>query len=168
MGEGDSAGDPMEDLRLHLYCDADFAGCNTTNRCTAGVFLAIEGPHTWFPVGAGAKKLYITCNSTTEAELCAGSHGLRQVGLPGSILWDVITGCIDPSLDDQQQYKTGVPQPAAGGTTAGGQIGYSGRQLTPSEIILRKREVRETQTRCEESAASHHTLARRQYGGGLD
>ena len=94
-------GDKREDLRLHLYCDADFAGCQTTNRCTSGVFLAIEGPNSFFPVGAGSKKQHVTSNSTTEAESCSGSHGLRQAGLPGAILWDVILTLkcpLDPDL----------------------------------------------------------------------
>ena len=82
----------MCDLRLHLYCDADFAGCQTTNRCTSGVFLAIEGPRSFFPVGAGSKKQHVTSTSTGEAESCSGSYGLRQVGLPGAIIWDVMMG----------------------------------------------------------------------------
>ena len=53
-------GDARRDLRLHLYCDADFAGCQTTNRCTSGVYMAIEGPNTCFPVGAGSKKQHVT------------------------------------------------------------------------------------------------------------
>ena len=77
---------------MHLYCDADFAGCQTTNRCTSGVFLAIEGPSSCFPVGHGSKKQHITSNSTTEAEINSISHGLRQVGLPGSIIFEVIQG----------------------------------------------------------------------------
>ena len=60
-------GDPIKDLRLHLYTDADFAGCLTTNRCTSGMFLAIEGPNSSFPIGANSKKQYVTCTSTTEA-----------------------------------------------------------------------------------------------------
>ena len=36
-------GDDIRDLRMHLYSDADFAGCQSTNRCTSGVFLALDG-----------------------------------------------------------------------------------------------------------------------------
>ena len=41
-------GDAKRDLRLHLYC-ADFAGCQTTNRCTSGIFMAVEGPNIFSP-----------------------------------------------------------------------------------------------------------------------
>ena len=99
-------GDPIRDLRLHLYCDADFAGCQTTSRCTSGVFLAIEGPNSCFPVGHGSKKQHVTSNSTTEAEMNAGSHGLRQVGLPGSIIFEVIQG-LDIRTGDQETSADG-------------------------------------------------------------
>ena len=94
-------GDAKSDLRLHLYTDADFAGCSTTNRCTSGVFLAIEGPNSSFPIGHSSKKQYVTSTSTTEAEICAAAYGLRQVGLPGAIIWDVIMGFIDVSGVDE-------------------------------------------------------------------
>ena len=48
-------GDPINELRLHLYADADFAGCQTTNRCTSAMFLTIEGPHSSYPVGMSSK-----------------------------------------------------------------------------------------------------------------
>ena len=41
-------GDPIRDLRLHIYCDADFAGCQTTNRCISGVFMVLRGPNRSF------------------------------------------------------------------------------------------------------------------------
>ena len=44
-------GDPPESIRLHLYTDADFAGCLKTSRSTHGVFLSLEGPTTTFPIG---------------------------------------------------------------------------------------------------------------------
>ena len=85
-------GRPYQRLASASHCDADFAGCQTISRCTSGVFLAIEGPNSCFPVGHGSKKQHVTSNSTTEAEINAGSHGLRQVGLPGSIIFEVIQG----------------------------------------------------------------------------
>ena len=44
-------GDPIEDIRLHLYTDSDFAGCALSNKSTSGVFLVLEGPHTYYPTG---------------------------------------------------------------------------------------------------------------------
>ena len=36
-------GDPLDKLSLHLYADADFAGCASTARSTSGVFLCLAG-----------------------------------------------------------------------------------------------------------------------------
>ena len=49
--DGDAAS-----MRLHLYSDADFAGCTASSKSTSGVFLAVEGPRTKFPISALSKK----------------------------------------------------------------------------------------------------------------
>merc|ERR1711994_15079 len=41
-------GDPVEDIRLHLYTDSDFVGCQKSNKSTTGVFLVLDGPNTYF------------------------------------------------------------------------------------------------------------------------
>merc|ERR1712051_789520 len=83
-------GDPIEDLRLHLYSDADFAGCQTTNKSTTGVFMALEGPRSFVPVATVSKKQSCVSYSTPEAELVAGAFALRQVGTPAAVMWDVL------------------------------------------------------------------------------
>ena len=85
-------GDEASDLRLHLYSDADFAGCQTTNRCTSGMFMALEGPHSSFPVAFNCKKQHQTCYATAESESVAGCFALRAAGLPGLVLWDTLIG----------------------------------------------------------------------------
>ena len=144
-------GDAKRDLRLHLYTDADFAGCSTTNRYTSGVFLAIEGPNSSFPIGHSSKKQYVTSTSTTEAEICAAAYALRQVGLPGSIIWDVIMGFIDVSgvneielasmkADFVAGRKVGASSPGlTAPRTDVDNKGFTGRMLTPHEIFLGKR-----------------------------
>ena len=127
-------GDAITDLRLHLYCDADFAGCQTTNRCTSGVFMAIEGPHSFVPVGHGSKKQHVTSNSTTEAETCSGAFGLRQVGLPGSIIWAVIQG-----HDIKDDITTTGVAPSGGHSEDRAYRGQTGRMLSPNEVVLSKR-----------------------------
>ena len=102
--------------------------------------MAIEGPNSSFPIGAGSKKLHVTCNSTTEAEICAGSHGLRQVGLPGSILWDVITGATDAEGTPMDEIVDETLGPVGAGF-AGNAHGHTGRKLTPNECILKRKEV---------------------------
>ena len=83
-------GDALKDLRMHVYADADFAGCQSTNRCTSGMFLTIEGPKTSYPIGANCKKQHHTCYSTVEAEAVAGCFALRTAGIPGMVLWNQI------------------------------------------------------------------------------
>ena len=62
-------GDPIHDVQLHLYNDADFAGCNDTGRSTSGVWLALEGEHTSFPIAAMSKRQTSVSHSTPEAEI---------------------------------------------------------------------------------------------------
>ena len=42
-------GDTTENLKLGLFSDADFAGDGADMKSTSGVFLALYGPHTFFP-----------------------------------------------------------------------------------------------------------------------
>ena len=64
-------GDPPQDIRLHVYSDADFAGCQITNKSTTGAFLVLEGPSTYYPIGSMSKKQSCVSYSTPEAELVA-------------------------------------------------------------------------------------------------
>ena len=41
-------GDGVGDIGVHLYADADFAGCKRTGRSTSGAFLCMGGPDTFF------------------------------------------------------------------------------------------------------------------------
>ena len=45
-----------EDLNLTLCIDADFAGCLDTAKFTPGVFIALTGPNSFFPLNAISKK----------------------------------------------------------------------------------------------------------------
>ena len=48
-------GDPMDDVHLALYADADFAGCIDSLRSTSGGHLNIQGPNTRFPLSGSSK-----------------------------------------------------------------------------------------------------------------
>ena len=61
-------GDRPEDVKLALYSDADFAGCKVTMRSTSGVFMALTGPNTFFPLSAFLRKQTCVSHSTPEAE----------------------------------------------------------------------------------------------------
>ena len=73
-----------------MYTDADFAGCKETGRSTTGIFLTLEGPHTFFPLNAVSKKQSVVSHSTPEAEIVAADAALRLEGIPGLTLWDAL------------------------------------------------------------------------------
>ena len=86
-------GDSPDELHLGLFSDADFAGDKATMRSTSGVFLALYGPHSFFPLGAQSKKQSAVSHSTVEAEIVAANHAIRTSGLPALELWDKILNC---------------------------------------------------------------------------
>eukprot|EP00972_Heterocapsa_arctica_P047067 6944268-Heterocapsa_arctica.AAC.1 len=49
-------GDSANRLQLTLYSDADFAGCPEAAKSTSGMFLALTGPSTFFPLNAISTK----------------------------------------------------------------------------------------------------------------
>ncbi len=85
-------GDELKDLQLCLYTDADFAGDRSDLKSTSGVFLALVGTHSFWPLCGQSKKQTVVSHSTVEAELVACSHGLRSEGLPALLVWDPILG----------------------------------------------------------------------------
>jgi hypothetical protein len=60
-------GDPFDQVRPHLFADADFAGCTRTQRSTSGVHLALRGPRTCFPLSGQSKRQSCVSHSTPEA-----------------------------------------------------------------------------------------------------
>jgi hypothetical protein len=83
-------GDPMENLELVLYCDADLAGDRTDCKSTSGIFMAIVGSHTFVPLAGISKKQTSVSKSTPEAEIVAIDHGLCKEGLPALSLWETL------------------------------------------------------------------------------
>ena len=83
-------GDDLKNVVPHLYADADFAGCERTERSTAGVHLVLQGPNSRFPISGISKRHSAVSNSTPEAELVSGHFGCRHVLLPAQDLWGVL------------------------------------------------------------------------------
>ena len=81
-------GDGPDELELRLFSDADFAGDRATMKSTSGVFLALYGPHTFFPLTSQSKKQTCVSHSTVEAEIVAADHAIRTAGLPALPLWE--------------------------------------------------------------------------------
>ena len=83
-------GDNPSELVPCLYSDADFAGCDRTERSTTGVRLEVEGPNSRFPVNACSKRQGCISCSTPEAELVAGFTAYKNSLMPSFDLWDVL------------------------------------------------------------------------------
>ena len=49
-------GDRMDDLKLTLFFDADFAGDKSDSRSITGVVVCVAGPTTFFPIVTLSKK----------------------------------------------------------------------------------------------------------------
>ena len=82
----------MKDIRLHIYTDSDFAGCGQSYKSTSGVFLTMEGPHTYFPIGYLSKMMSHVAYSTPEGELAGLTYGLQRAGSPGMVMWEKLSG----------------------------------------------------------------------------
>ena len=101
-------GDELSELRLGLFTDADFAGTNASLKSTSGVFLALYGPNSFFPLDYLTRLQKALSLSTTEAELAAFVLGLKAVGLPALDLWCVILDrdiTIDMFQDNQATMR---------------------------------------------------------------
>ena len=75
-------GDSMDDVRLALYADADFAGCVDSLRSTSGGHLNIQGPNTRFPLSGSSKRQGCVSHSTPAAEIVAADVAMRAMGMP--------------------------------------------------------------------------------------
>ena len=62
-------GDPPENCRIALFCDASFAGDLRDSKSTSGAFLAIVGPNTFVPITWICKKQGAVSHSSSEAEI---------------------------------------------------------------------------------------------------
>ena len=80
-------GDEPKDLYLALFTDSDLAGDRRDMKSTSGVFLALVGPNTFFPLGSMSKKQTAVSHSSTEAELVAMDVAVREEGIPALGLW---------------------------------------------------------------------------------
>ena len=49
-------GDPIENIKMVLYCDADLASDRNDHKSTSGVHLCLQGPRTFVPVAAYCRK----------------------------------------------------------------------------------------------------------------
>ena len=84
--------DNPDQLELHLYVDADFAGDRLSGKSTSGGFMVLHGPNTFFPLAWVSKRQTSTSRSTTESEVVSLAYSLYQEGLPALQLWEKLLG----------------------------------------------------------------------------
>ena len=104
-------GDTAKGLRLMLFTDADFAGCQDTKKSTNGGFLCITGPNSFFPLSQISKKQTAVSLSTTEAEIVSMVYGLKMLGLPSLDLWETVLDkpmFIDLLQDNQATMRVAI------------------------------------------------------------
>jgi hypothetical protein len=80
----------LDELKLGLFTDADYAGDKSDYKSTSGMLLAIYGKHSFFPLVGQSKKQTSCSSCTSEAEIVAMYKGLVLTGIPALDLWDVI------------------------------------------------------------------------------
>ena len=73
-----------------IFTDASFADCVGTSKSTTGVFAAMVGPNTFFPLNAVCKKQTVVSHSSTEREIVALDTALRTEGLPLLPFWEAV------------------------------------------------------------------------------
>ena len=61
-------GNVLDELRIRLLADANFAGDHSDMASTSGVFMALYGPHCFFPLSSLSKRHACQCLSTIEAK----------------------------------------------------------------------------------------------------
>jgi hypothetical protein len=98
--------DPIENVHLRLYVDADFAGSREDTKSTSGGFLALAGDNTFFPLVWISKKQTATSKSTAESELVSLSYSLYEEGLPMLNLWQSVSGKHVPLIIKEDNEAT--------------------------------------------------------------
>ncbi len=66
---------------LAVFSDADFAGDARESKSTSGCFAALIGPSTFAPISAWCKTQSCVSHSSTESEVIALDHAMRNEGI---------------------------------------------------------------------------------------
>ena len=79
-----------EKAQVHVFADADFAGCPQTQRSTSGVSVQIGSAHSLLPVISYSKCQQCVSHSTAEAEIVVLDCAIRLHALPVLSLWQLL------------------------------------------------------------------------------
>ena len=71
----------MRTLNSFVLCvtSTHFAGDKGDSKSTSGMFVALTGPHSFFPLAAASRKQTAVANSTPEAEVVAAYHAMAVI-----------------------------------------------------------------------------------------
>ena len=83
-------GNTVQQCRLGLFQDSDFAGDCEDSKSTSGGVLCFFGSHTFVPIRWMCKKHISVSHSFTEAEIISLDAGSRMDGIPALTLWDLV------------------------------------------------------------------------------
>ena len=78
-----------EALQVHVFADADFAGCPQSQRSTTGVSVQVGSARSLLPVISYSKRQQCVSHSTAEAEIVALDSAIRLHALPVLSLWQL-------------------------------------------------------------------------------
>ena len=65
----------VSNMTLHVFSDADFAGCSISNRSTTGAHVSIEGKRTKFPIANTSKQTGMRIVKHNGSRNCGGELG---------------------------------------------------------------------------------------------
>ena len=85
-----TVGDSIDAWGVSLFTDADHANDKTDRISATGVFMALVGENTYFPIQAVCRKQTCQSHSTPESEIVALDHGVLKEAIPALMLLDVI------------------------------------------------------------------------------
>lgn len=83
-------GDPIEQGKLLLFTDSDFAGDTRSSKSTTGLFLALVEPRAFAPIAATSKGQLAVSQSSTEAEIIAMEFAVCVESLRVLDFWDAV------------------------------------------------------------------------------
>ena len=90
----------LRDLTLSVFVDAGGDGGITTTRSTTGLFIALIGPCTFWPILAMSKRQTVVSRSSTESEVTAVDTALRTEAISILYFLHQVQGVLENTAPD--------------------------------------------------------------------
>ena len=95
----------LDQCKLWLSQDSDFAGDLEDSKPTSGGILCIFWSHTCVQISWMCKKQTSVSHSSTESEIISLDAGLRLDGIPALDLWDLIVAVLHGNTNQSKQVQ---------------------------------------------------------------